>query len=144
MLAFAMTIHARPAGASPGPTLQLAGRAVDTLSVEPAALAGSLFDCDFETALEKLAALERMYCEPDGSFVWTSTSGEPRWQVDGNLYDRAGRLSHVDVQGTCPSERFDRLLGALGWPATALVFELKREAVVLDETAFRKFAQAGA
>jgi hypothetical protein len=144
MLVFAMTIHALPASASPGPTSQLAGRTVETLAVEPAALAGSLFDCDFETALAKLSALERMYCEPDGSFVWTSTSGEPAWQVDGNLYDRAGRLSHVDAQGNCPSARFDQLLAALGWPATALVFELKREAVVLEEAVFREFARAGA
>jgi hypothetical protein len=140
MLAFAMTIHARPADASPGPTLLLAGCEVGTLAVEPAALAGSLFDCDFETALDRLAALERMYCEPDGSFVWTSPGGEATWQVDGNLYDRAGRLSHVELQGTCPSERFDRLLDALGWPKTAVVFVLKREAVVLEEAAFRRFA----
>jgi hypothetical protein len=143
MLAFAMTIHARPAAASSGPTLRLAGRDVVTLALEPAALAGSLFDCDFETALARLAALERMYCEPDGSFVWTSSSGEPTWQVDGNLYDRAGRLSHVDLQGACHGENFDRLLAAFGWPGTALVFLLKHEAVVLEETVFRSFAQHG-
>jgi len=32
------------------------------------------------------------------------------------------------------------LLTALGWPATAVMFQLTREAVFLDEAEFRRFA----
>ena len=99
--------------------------------------------CSFEEAADRLKQLARMYCEPDGSFVWASPQGQPPWQVDGNLYDRAGSLLFVDLKGTCPAEEFDRLLAALGWPASKLMFQLVREAVFLDETEFRRHALAG-
>ncbi|MEX2114869.1 MAG: hypothetical protein WD845_16875 [Pirellulales bacterium] len=142
MLSFSITIHARPDCAQPGPHIELTGGTFGTLLVPQSALAGAAFDCDFETALDRLGQLARMHCEPDGSFVWTAPNGEPAWQLDGNLYDRGQRLSHVDVQGSCPSERFDQLLAALGWPRTPLVFQLRREAVVLDESELRRIAAA--
>ena len=98
--------------------------------------------CSFEVARECLAGLERMFSEPDGSFVWVSPQGDPVWQVDGNLYDRNERLLFVDAKGSCPPEEFDRLLTALGWPATKLMFQLTREAVFLDEAEFRRHALA--
>jgi hypothetical protein len=85
-----------------------------------------------------------MFFEPDGSFVWTSPSNEPAWQVDGNLFDRNGRVLFVDLKGSCPGDQFDRLLSALGWPATPLVFQLVREAVFLDEAEFRRYAASSA
>lgn len=81
-----------------------------------------------------------MYCEPDGSFVWVSPAGEPPWQVDGVLYDRGGRLLFVDLKGNCPSTEFDRLLGACGWPAAPVLFQLVRQAVFVEETEFRRLA----
>ena len=90
--------------------------------------------------MTRLAGLERMYCEPDGSFVWVSSQADRLWQVDGNLYDRAERLLFVDVRGTCPAEEFDRLLQCLGWPETAVMFQLVREAVLLGEDEFRRWA----
>ena len=92
--------------------------------------------------MARLAGLERMYCEPDGSFVWVSSQADRLWQVDGNLYDRAERLLFVDVRGTCPTEEFNRLLRCLGWPETAVMFQLVREAVLLGEEEFRKWAAA--
>lgn len=140
MLQFNVTIHACPADITQGPEAQLAGGPVRTLAIAPATLAATTFDCTFEEAAEYLEALERMFLEPDGSFVWTSSQKDHAWQVDGNLYDRAGRLSFVDLNGCCPAENFDRLLAALGWPHTPLVFQLTREALVLDEAEFRRFA----
>lgn len=140
MLTFSVTIHARPAEAAAGPAAQLAGRTLQTLAVAPALLAATPFACTFEEASEKLEMLERMFLEPDGSFVWTSSQGGEPWQVDGNLYDRADRLSFVDLNGRCPAAEFDRLLTALGWPQTPLVFQLTREALVLDEAEFRRSA----
>ena len=110
--AFTPSRRAATAGADD----RLGGRTLSTLQVAPEELATTTMPCSFETAVERLSKLERMFCEADGSFVWVSSQGEPAWQVDGNLYDRNERLLFVDLKGTCPSEQFDRLLTALGWP----------------------------
>ncbi len=140
MYTFYVTVHARPPEAVAGAALALDGRTVRTLSVAPEVVAKTTLEVTFEAAIAALGALERMFTELDGSFVWTSSQGEPPWQVDGNLYDRDGRLLFVDMKGTCPGEQLDRFLTALGWPSTKLVFQLTREAVFLDEDEFRRFA----
>jgi len=99
---------------------------------------GAPFNVTFEDVSAALATFERLYIEPDGSFVWASSSGEPAWQLDGVLYDRDGRLQHIDLKGACPAAALDRLLAVLGWPATRVQFELVREGETLDETAFRR------
>jgi hypothetical protein len=91
------------------------------------------FVVSFEAAAESLEKLDRLFIEPDGSFVW---AGEG-WQVDGSLYDRDGRLQYVELKGALPVEAFDRLLAALGWPATPVVFQLVREGKTVDEAEFR-------
>ncbi|MGD9723237.1 MAG: hypothetical protein AB7O59_18610 [Pirellulales bacterium] len=142
MLSFYVSVHARPTNATAGATIALSGRPVQALALQPAELATTAFPCSFETAQERLSKLERMFCEADGSFVWTSPQSALTWQVDGNLYDRDGRLLFVDLKGSCPSDQFDRLLAALGWPEAKLVFQLTREAVFLDEAEFRRHAAA--
>ncbi len=103
---------------------------------------GSLsFERSFEEVSAALAALERLYIEPDGSFVWVSSRQEAPWQVDGMLYDHQNRVRLVDLKGTCPADQFDRLLTTLGWPATPLMFQLTRQAIWLGEAEFRRFAQ---
>jgi hypothetical protein len=140
MYAFFVTVHAQPAVAVIGATIELGDRTLRTLGVAPEALATTTIASSFEEARARLERLPRMFCEADGSFVWVSPQGETAWQVDGNLYDRNGRLLFVDLKGTCPSDQFDRLLSALGWPATKLMFQLTREAVFLAEEEFRRFA----
>ena len=140
MYRFYVTLHARPASAAPGPAIELADRRLQSLAIAPAELASTTFATSFEEARSQLDALPRMYTEPDGSFVWVSPHGDPAWQVDGNLYDRDGRLLFVDLKGTCPGDCFDRLLAALA-PGTATIFQLTREAVFLDEAEFRKHAE---
>lgn len=137
---FYVTVHARPAGAAAGPTIAVGGRSLATLKVLPEDLAKTTFADSFETTVARLTQLERMFCEPDGSFVWVSSQKETPWQLDGNLYDRDGRLLFVDLKGNCPREAFDLFLTALGWPATQVMFQLTREAVFLDEAEFRSFA----
>lgn len=136
---FQITIHARPAEAKQGPVVELDGKKYRTLDVPPAAL-GTPFAISFETASEALLALERMFLEPDGSFVWVSAAQERPWQLDGVLYDRAERLLYVDLKGACTPANFDRLLEALGWPETPVMFQLVHEAVFLDEAEFRRYA----
>jgi hypothetical protein len=141
MYTFYATIHARPSAAVAGPTLELQGRQMATVAVAPELLSTTTFNCTFEEAADALRALERLYCELDGSFVWVSRQGEPPWQVDGNLYDRQERLLFVDIKGTCPPAEFDRLLRAIGWPETPVMFQLVREAVLLEEMEFRRHAK---
>jgi hypothetical protein len=139
MYSFNTTIHARPPETTAGPTIELHRRRFATLAIPHEALAHP-FNLSFEAAVERLNQLERMFSEPDGSFVWTSPHDGPTWQIDGNLFDRNGRLLFVDLKGGCPPEEFDRLLTAFGWPETPLVFQLVREAVFLDDPEFRRWA----
>ena len=113
---------------------------MQSLDLEPRQVAEPMA-VGFEEACRALAELPLMFVEPDGSFVWASSKSEPPWQVDGVMYDRNERLLFVDLKGDCPKEKFDQLLQAFGWPDTPLLFQLSREAVYLDETEFRRFAE---
>ena len=140
MLSFHVAVHPRCAEITAGPEMELLGAKFRTLTVTSAALA-TAFPVSFEQAGAALEKLDRLHFEPDGSFVWVSAGGQPTWQVDGNLFDRSGRLLFVDLKGTCPGAQFDQLLAAFGWPATAVMFQLLREAVFLDEAEFRRYAE---
>ena len=98
MYTFNTTIHARPPETMAGPTIELHRRRFATLAIPHEALAHP-FNFSFEAAVERLNQLERMFSEPDGSFVWTSPHDGPMWQIDGNLFDRNGRLLFVDLKG---------------------------------------------
>lgn len=139
LYAFDVTVHARPSEARGAGTHRDAWGEWPMLDVPRAALAAPLA-IGFEDALAGLAKLERMYAEPDGSFVWTSRREGLSWQVDGNAVERNGRVLIVDLRGSCPPAEFDRLLGALGWPDQRLMFQLIRPAVFLDEPTFRRHA----
>ena len=138
---FDVSLHALPAEARPTGTHRDEWGHWVMLEVPRAALAQPLA-IDFDTALERLAKLERMYAEPDGSFVWTSSRDGLSWQVDGNAAERDGRVLLVDLRGSCPPAEFDRLLATLGWPGQPMIFELVRPAVFLAEATFRQHALA--
>lgn len=142
MYKFNVSVHAQPVEAGPGPRVRIGNVEFATLDIPRAVLGQAAIACTFEEAVRALSDLPRMYCEPDGSFVWVSSQGEPRWQVDGNLYDRDGQLVFVDLKGTCPANEFDRLLTAFGWPGTKLMFQLVHEAIFLAEPEFRQNAEA--
>jgi hypothetical protein len=153
--ALEVRIQRRPVEAVAGASLALRGGTYRTLGIHPAMLAAAVLPVTFEQAEAALAALPRLFIEPDGSFVWVADTpgltprGWPRgrgrsWQVDGQLYDRQGRLVYVELRGCCPAAAFDRLLCALGWPEAMLVFQLICEAVYLDETDYRRYAAASA
>ncbi len=141
MYRFSTTVHALPQTAASSQQQTLRGETFATRCCDPAIVGATSLTCTFEDAYERLESLERMYCEPDGSFVWTGEFNNTRWQVDGNLYDRDGRLLYVELKGFCPASEFDRLLSTWGWPKTHMVFQLIREAAWLDETEFRRYAQ---
>lgn len=137
---FDVVIHARPAAVRPGPTFALRGLDLPTLAVSPTELTG--FERTFEEVAADLERFERLYFEPDGSIVWVSSQADRPWQLDGMLYDRAGRVLHLELKGSCPPEAVEQVATVLGRPASGLVFQLTREALYLDEAAFRRYAAA--
>lgn len=174
MYTFEVRIQRRPVEAVDGDCLTLRGGSHRTLGVRPAMLAAAVLPVTFEQAETALAALPRLFIEPDGSFVWVgercgrgdaNTPGltprgspgtpglTPRgspgvaecfWQVDGQLYDRQGRLVYAELKGRCPPAALDQLLRACGWPGVPLMFQLIHEAVYMDEAEFRRYAATSA
>jgi len=138
---FDVSLHPLPGDSIAGPPLVDPHGTWPTI-VPPPAAAGMTMAADFETALDRLAALERAYVEPDGSFVWVGPGGEGRWQIDGNAYERHGRVLVVETKGTCPEEILDRFLAVWGWPGQALAVQLVRAGVFVDEPTFRRHAAA--
>jgi hypothetical protein len=95
----------------------------------------------FDDALQALAKLDRLFIEPDGSFVWTGIAADGQaWQVDGNLIDRGDSLAYVELNGLCPQAEFDRLLSVFGWPPAPLAFHLPQRGILLNELEFRRLA----
>ena len=91
----------------------------------------------FEDVVYHLSRLPRLFCEPDGSFVWRGSDADGDWQLDGQLFDRDERLLYVELKGTATPRALDAMLTSLGWPEIAIEFQLAREGVVLNETEFR-------
>ena len=92
----------------------------------------------FDGAFAAMEQIPGVFIEPDGSFLLVSRPGEPKWQVEGNLYDQGPSLAHVEMKGCCPEERLDELLRPLGWPEVALVFQMVRQGTNLTESQFRR------
>ena len=65
----------------------------------------------FEEAAERLERLDKLYFEPDGSFVWNRDAG--RQQIFGMLYDAAGTLQYVDLRGTASRQTFQSVVDSL-------------------------------
>jgi periplasmic divalent cation tolerance protein len=141
--AFEITLHPRPAVVQPAADHLDAWGTWPTLDVPPAVLAAPL-TAGFDDVLERLARLERMFVEPDGAIVWKDAVGGHDWQVDGNAWERDGRLAALDLKGRCPPAAFEAILAACGWPAEPLLVELVRAGVVLDLDTFRSHAAARA
>ena len=101
----------------------------------------------FDHALAALERLDRLFIEPDGSFVWAGSLPDgTTWQVDGNLIDRGDFLAYVELKGRCPEAQFNQILTTFNWPGALLAFELTRRGSVVEEAEFRRLAatQAGA
>lgn len=129
-------IRAVPDVELPTRTITLAGREVDSLVVPPELQAMPL-GVSFEDAAETLETFPRMYFEPDGSFVWVSPSdAEAAWQVDGNLYDRAGSLIAIELKGTCGPTHLARLFNCCRANGRELMIEVVRDAVFIREHDF--------
>lgn len=140
MYRFQVTLHPAPATAQAGPEWSVDGTRWPTLDVdEPARTA--TFSRDYEAVARDLAALPRLFWEPDGAFVWVADAPDKTWQVDGVAYERDGQLWYLELAGQLPGEALDRLLTAVGWPEQGLIFQVTRAAAFLDEATFRRWAE---
>ena len=134
---FHVTLHAAPADDS-DLLERLPPIEVDERRIAPMGLRSDQlqrpFTVSFEEAAERLGRLERLYFEPDGSFVWVGAASGDRsaWQLDGVLYDRAGRLQYVELKGTCPPDAFAELLRALDVSRRPIIVQLVRQALYVD------------
>jgi hypothetical protein len=101
----------------PGSTVKVLDCNLPTWQVQGVEL--NQMDCSFEQAVEQLSQIPRLFIEPDGSFVWTGSlemDQEPvaaAWQLYGMLYDVRGRLNRVEIQGSCPLDRWQTLCDCL-------------------------------
>ena len=108
---------------------------------EPSATAP--LSVSFEQALAALKRLDRLFIEPDGSFVWRGILADGgAWQVDGNLIDRGDALAYAELKGCCAAESFNAMLAAFGWPKAKLIFQLTQRGVILHEWEFRQLASS--
>ena len=138
LLAIHASLHPRAANLQPLGVSLLAGKSVPIWSFDATAAQGA-WDVTFDRALAKLEAVPRMYTEPDGSWLLVSAVGEtPRWQMEGNLYDGGEQLAYCDLKGTCPMATWESLLRCFGWPEQAVLLQLTKEAVFLEEADFRQ------
>ena len=136
--AFHAALHALPRGEIAESTSVVDRRPVKQLILAAESLDQSL-PVSFEDAFEQLASLPRMFIEPDGSFVWVSDTTDVKWQLDGMMFDRGGRLQYVEMRGTCTPEAFDRFADIFRIGETQFAIQLMQQAIFLSEDEFRRY-----
>lgn len=136
---FEIAIHARPATAAEEIERPIHGRPARILTVGPSEM-HLPFPCSFEDLCERFERIPRFFVEPDGSFVWTGTDDGSSWQLEGNLYDRQGRVIWISVKGYCPEIRWREFMAALAEGDDAeFVVQLLRDAVYLSHFEFHRW-----
>lgn len=135
MTSFHICLHARPVDAVECSTVSIDGTEVRSLRL-PAETSGAAMGVSFEAAVEQLSRLRRLFVEPDGSFVWRAASG----QIDGNLFDRGGRLLYAELKGVCDQSDFEAILSALGHSDVPLMIQFVRHAEYVDVAEFQHSA----
>lgn len=131
-----ITVHAHPEKPLERIPITLKGRDVLRLELPSEWLTKPML-LSFDTVLERLEQLPRLYIEPDGSFIWIGPQGPDQWKFDGQLHDSTGGLMTMElkVSGTAPD--LDALLGCLEWPERSYVFQLVHEGVYLEDEQVR-------
>lgn len=68
----------------------------------------------FESVFEVLSNKPNVHAELDGCFVWRSfeqgRDRNPRWLLDGMVYDRDGAIAYIELKGKCDRKLFTELL----------------------------------
>ena len=96
------------------------------------------FSTSFESAIEAMSQLPRMFVELDGSFVWVIDDAERRFQLDGTLCDGGSQLQHLELKGTSDAKALDDILQTLDWPVQSVMFQWVQLGTYLPEREFRR------
>ena len=83
---FHVTIHAQPSQAASWEQIFVESCSVPVLRLAADELSAA-FAVTFDDVAKRLTELDRLFFEPDGSFVWVSNNGPTEWQLDGLLND---------------------------------------------------------
>ncbi len=143
----AASAHADPLPAVPTPAAQLSAAQVSAAQLSAAqlsaaqvnlatAMQSSRFELSFEQAFERLELLPRMFIELDGSLVWSGQQEGRAWQIDGMLYDRAGRLQRIELTGHAPRNVWEQLLIAVGQPLDSFAVHCLQQQRLIDTAEF--------
>lgn len=136
---FDVVLHPVAPGTRPGETHVDTRGSWPTIRL-PVDGAGVTTSIGFDDALARLDALGRAFVEPDGAFVWVGPGGPGRWQVDGNAWERDGRVHAVEARGCCPLAELRRFLAVWRGPDESLAVEVLRAGIHLDEATFLRHA----
>lgn len=98
-----LTVHADPGQTLLDRVVDCRGQTVHGVQLPSEWLTRPL-TVSFEDAWQRLDGLARCFIEPDGSFLWTSESSRPRWQVDGQLHDAAVGLMTAELKVSWESD----------------------------------------
>lgn len=137
---FDVVLHPRGGAVEAGPPFQDERGIWPTL--RPGGPRGITTGVGFDAALAALDAFARASTEPDGAFLWVGEGEGGRWQVDGNAWEREGRILSVDVRGRCPLGELRRFLGLWRAAGEGLLVEFVRAGVYVDEETFLRHAVA--
>ena len=143
LLQFDIALHRRPERTYPGMAMQIDGVMVEMLMVVMDGGDDAL-PVEFETAEQQLGQLPRMFCEPDGSFVWTGEQGPAAWQVDGQFYDRYDQVQYVELKGNCPRPQFQQLLACFATTPEQSMYRLIHGGIFVDWENFLKVSEGAA
>ena len=114
-------------------TTDVDGRSIKIIDL-PATAFQQPLATSFDDALEALAALPRLFIEPDGSFIWLGEEGPQQWKLDGQLNDSPYGLMTIElkISGAAPWPGVETVLRILKWPSCPIAFELVRKGVYVD------------
>lgn len=101
------------------------------------------YSLSFEQMQARLGQCSRIYVESDGAFLWNGSdqrTGEI-WQMAGMLYDSAGHLQRIELQGACPLAIWRQGLTMLDWPTQPLIIQLLEHGLMMVPIEFEKLWQ---
>lgn len=67
----------------------------------------------FETVVENLERIPRVFIEPDGWLLWTDPQGPRVWQLDGQLHDSPRGLMTVELKVSYAPDAHERVHAAV-------------------------------
>ncbi len=94
------------------------------------------FSVSYEELSQKLSQIERLFIEPDGSFVWVSPDNTEQ-KLNGQITDDGKHVMFLELRGNCPFHSMEPVLAGLGWPTCRLLFQQLPEANLFDEEGIR-------